>query len=94
MCPKPFLAASKNLGLRTMPLHKNRKGKGWFWGGDWKEAFVGRPRPRPPTAIRTAYRSISIFSKTVSEHTSGKEGIGNGSATGQERERLASDREL
>jgi len=25
---------------RTMPLHKNRKGKGWFWGGDANEAFA------------------------------------------------------
>ncbi|CAL1136031.1 unnamed protein product, partial [Cladocopium goreaui] len=25
---------------QTMPLHKNRKGKGWFWGGDANEAFV------------------------------------------------------
>ena len=25
---------------RTMPLHKNRKGKGWFWGGDPTEAFA------------------------------------------------------
>ena len=25
---------------RTMPLHKNKKGKGWFWGGDWSESFV------------------------------------------------------
>eukprot|EP00434_Breviolum_minutum_P012002 symbB.v1.2.010584.t2/scaffold686.1/size316167/3 len=24
----------------TVPLHKNRKGKGWFWGGDHEESFV------------------------------------------------------
>eukprot|EP00435_Cladocopium_sp_Y103_P073684 s153_g44.t1 len=35
-----FIGVAEPSADVTMPLHKNRKGKGWFWGGDANEAFV------------------------------------------------------
>ncbi|CAK8991669.1 unnamed protein product, partial [Durusdinium trenchii] len=35
-----FIGVAEPSSDVTMPLHKNRKGKGWFWGSDWKESFI------------------------------------------------------
>jgi len=35
-----FIGVAEPTADVTMPLHKNKKGKGWFWGGDWSESFI------------------------------------------------------
>jgi len=37
---REFIGVAEPSADVTVPLSKNRKGKGWFWAGDWTESFV------------------------------------------------------